>query len=80
MTEWITTSDGVRLAYHHVGAGDPPIVFVHGIYGNREAPPSRRSTSHPITGAWLSTCAAMATATSPTRSTRWPSTPTTWPS
>ena len=31
----ITTPDGVRIAYHEVGAGDPPIVFVHGIYGNR---------------------------------------------
>ena len=35
MTEWITTSDGIRIAYHEVGAGDPAIVFVHGIYGNR---------------------------------------------
>ncbi len=35
MTEWITTPDGVRIAYHQVGAGDPPIVFIHGIYGNR---------------------------------------------
>ena len=35
MTEWITTADGVRLAYHQLGSGDPPIVFVHGIYGNR---------------------------------------------
>ncbi len=35
MTAWITTSDGVRIAYHEMGASDPPIVFVHGIYGNR---------------------------------------------
>ena len=35
MTAWITTSDGVRIAYHEMGASDPPIVFVHGISGNR---------------------------------------------
>ncbi len=35
MASSITTPDGVRIAYHEVGAGDPPIVFVHGIYGNR---------------------------------------------
>ena len=35
MTSWITTPDGVRIAYHEVGSGDPPVVFVHGIYGNR---------------------------------------------
>ena len=35
MTEWITTSDGVRIAYHQIGAGDPAIVFVHGAYSNR---------------------------------------------
>ena len=35
MTSWITTPDRVRIAYHEVGAGDPAIVFVHGIYGNR---------------------------------------------
>ena len=35
MTSWITASDGVRIAYHEAGAGDPPIVFIHGIYGNR---------------------------------------------
>ena len=35
MTEWITTSDGVRLAYHQVGADDPPIVFIHGGFGDR---------------------------------------------
>ena len=35
MTSWITTPDGVRIAYHEVGSGDPPIVFIHGIYGNR---------------------------------------------
>ena len=35
MTSWITTPDGVQIAYHEVGSGDPPIVFIHGIYGNR---------------------------------------------
>ena len=35
MTEWFTVSDGVRLAYHQVGSGDPPIVFIHGGFGNR---------------------------------------------
>ena len=36
MTEWITTSDSVRIAYHQVGAGDPAIVFIHGAYSNRQ--------------------------------------------
>ena len=35
MTEWMTTSDGVRIAYHEVGAGDPAIIFIHGAYSNR---------------------------------------------
>ena len=35
MTAWITTSDGVRIAYHEVGAGDPAIIFIHGAYGKR---------------------------------------------
>ncbi|MDE0231597.1 MAG: alpha/beta hydrolase [bacterium] len=35
MTEWITTSDGIRIAYHQVGAGDPAIIFIHGGFGNR---------------------------------------------
>ncbi len=35
MTEWITTSDGVRIAYHQVGEGDPAIIFIHGAYSNR---------------------------------------------
>ena len=35
MTEWITTSDGIRIAYHQVGAGDPAIIFIHGAYSNR---------------------------------------------
>ena len=35
MTEWITTSDGIRIAYHEVGAGDPAIIFIHGAYSNR---------------------------------------------
>ena len=35
MTQYIRTSDGTRIAYHEVGAGEPAIVFVHGIYGNR---------------------------------------------
>ncbi len=35
MAQVFVTSDGVRIAYHEVGAGDPPLVFVHGIYGNR---------------------------------------------
>ena len=35
MTELFTTSDGVRIAYHRVGAGDPAIIFIHGGFGNR---------------------------------------------
>ncbi|MCY4369872.1 MAG: alpha/beta hydrolase [bacterium] len=35
MTDWFTTSGGVRIAYHEVGAGDPAIVFIHGAYSNR---------------------------------------------
>ena len=35
MTEWITTSDGTRIAYDEVGAGDPAIIFVHGGFGGR---------------------------------------------
>ena len=35
MTEWITTSDGIRIAYDDVGAGDPAIIFVHGGFGGR---------------------------------------------
>ncbi len=35
ITRSATASDEVRIAYHEVGTGDPPIVFVHGIYGNR---------------------------------------------
>ena len=35
MTDWVTAPDGVRIAYHEAGAGDPAIVFIHGIYGNR---------------------------------------------
>ncbi|MCE2526006.1 MAG: alpha/beta hydrolase [Actinomycetia bacterium] len=35
MTEWITTSDGICIAYHQVGAGDPAIIFIHGAYSNR---------------------------------------------
>ncbi len=35
MTEWITASDGVRIAYHEVGAGDPAIILIHGAYGKR---------------------------------------------
>ena len=35
MTEWITTSDGVRIAYHQVGEGEPAIIFIHGAYSNR---------------------------------------------
>ena len=36
MTEWITTPDGVRIAYHELGAGDPAIILIHGGFGNRE--------------------------------------------
>ena len=32
---WVHAPDGARIAYHEVGVGDPAIVFVHGIYGNR---------------------------------------------
>ena len=32
---FVTVPDGVRIAYHQVGGGDPSIVFVHGIYGSR---------------------------------------------
>ena len=35
MTERFTTSDGVRIAYHQLGAGDPAIIFIHGGFGNR---------------------------------------------
>ncbi len=35
MTEWITTSDGVRIAYHELGAGDPAIILIHGGFGDR---------------------------------------------
>ncbi len=35
MTEWITTSDGTRIAYHEVGSGDPAIIFIHGGFGNK---------------------------------------------
>ena len=35
MTKSITTSDGVRIAYHEVGAGDPAIIFIHGAYGKK---------------------------------------------
>ncbi len=35
MTEYITTQDGVRIAYHRVGGGEPAIIFIHGGYGNR---------------------------------------------
>ena len=37
MSDFFSTSDGVRIAYHEVGSGDPPIVFIHGIYGSRQA-------------------------------------------
>ena len=37
MSSSFTTSDGVRIAYQEVGAGDPPIVFIHGIYGTHQA-------------------------------------------
>ena len=35
MTKWFTTSGGIRIAYHEVGAGDPAIIFIHGAYSNR---------------------------------------------
>ncbi len=35
MTERFTTSDGVSIAYHQVGEGDPAIIFIHGAYSNR---------------------------------------------
>ncbi len=35
MTEWITTSDDVRIAYHELGAGDPAIILIHGGFGDR---------------------------------------------
>ncbi len=35
MAESFTTSDGVRIVYHEVGAGDPAIIFIHGAYSNR---------------------------------------------
>ena len=34
-TQTITTPDGVRIAYHELGAGDPAIIFIHGGFGNR---------------------------------------------
>ncbi len=36
MTEWITNPDGVRMAYHELGSGDPAIIFIHGGFGSRE--------------------------------------------
>ena len=35
MTQFFTTSGGIRMAYHEVGAGDPAIIFIHGAYSNR---------------------------------------------
>ena len=35
MTQWITTPDGVRIAYHELGAGDPAIILIHGGFGDR---------------------------------------------
>ena len=32
----IITRDGVRIAYHDVGSGDPAIVFIHGGFGCQE--------------------------------------------
>ena len=64
MNEWITTSDGIPIAYDEVGAGDPAIIFIHGAYGKREDRLPREFTSLPVTGASRSTCAATATATS----------------
>ena len=34
-TKTITTPDGVRIAYHEFGSGDPAIIFIHGGFGNR---------------------------------------------
>ena len=34
-TRSITVSDGTRISYHEVGAGDPAIIFIHGAYSNR---------------------------------------------
>jgi len=31
----VATVDGLRIAYESVGSGDPPVVFMHGIFGNR---------------------------------------------
>ena len=31
----VATVDRLRIAYESAGAGDPPVVFVHGIFGNR---------------------------------------------
>ncbi|MXZ07335.1 MAG: alpha/beta hydrolase, partial [Acidimicrobiia bacterium] len=36
LTSCFTTSDGVKIAYQETGSGDP-IVFIHGIYGSRQA-------------------------------------------
>ena len=78
MTEWITASDGVRIAYHEVGAGDPAIILIHGAYGKREDSASKRSTSLPITAASRSISEATATATSRMSLTPWNNTATTW--
>ena len=61
---FVTVPDGVRIAYHQVGGGDPSIVFVHGIYGSRKGFGFRRSTSRPATAAWPWICEVTATATS----------------
>ena len=34
-TQTITTPDGVRIAYHELGSGDPAIILIHGGFGNR---------------------------------------------
>ena len=79
MTLRITAPDGVRIAYHEVGVGSPPIVFVHGIYGNRLGFGFQEeyfSAKHRCVAVDLR---GNGDSDNPTRSIRWPDTPTTWP-
>ncbi len=37
MVSSFRTEDGIRIAYQDRGGGNPPIVFIHGIYGSHQA-------------------------------------------
>ena len=78
MTSWITTRDGIRIAYHQVGSGDPPILFVHGIYGNRGGSVNQEEYFSPDHRCVAVDLRGNGDSDSPTRSIRWADTPTTW--